>query len=417
MVNITLQAEGGRISDGIIQGISLINPTITSGLLSNKYHPGGKIDFSEGGNAQNYTTQGWSFPEKNYTWTQKHIASLNLSLDQIPAPAFLSIQASAFAGPGLTSQRVRISINNHEIPGELRFNSSVQPQIIPIPTGILTNGTNIVSFALPDATSPALLNISNDGRNLGLAMRSISITSTEPGLQKLKTQKNLEIASFFEKNRADVSSHPGIKQKTGFEILPYIKSQYSGLLLFHQTPLLNRIWGPEQVQKIFRVRDTIQNTLKNLIDLPIPATSKAHLCRGIHSSNVEYDTIYYDPKADNVRRNYSDQDLIIANSNLNNLSEELQPYNISLMYLIPPDTSHVYENIFVNVPEPKASRMYSDIRNISKRYQYIDAEGLIKDRVQTGELDLYPIFTRHWAPKTGSYIAGEIVRIIQKNTM
>lgn len=189
------------------------------------------------------------------------------------------------------------------------------------------------------------------------------------------------------------------------------------LTKFHEKPLLSYIWDKTQYDAVFRVRVTIINTIKNQFDISFDERfHKVRLTKRVHSSNVEYDTIYYYYGEDRVRETYSPEKLKAANSNFNNLSERLKDYNVTLLVLKPPGTSHIYEDYYLHPPEPKASGIYKDLENIPKKYHYIDAYGILKERADAGELDLYPVGTTHWAPSTGAYVAAETVRVMNNST-
>lgn len=174
--------------------------------------------------------------------------------------------------------------------------------------------------------------------------------------------------------------------------------------------LLDRIWSQDQKGDIFTVKDICLNSAKNYLNLPFNEWyNKVHLNRRVHSSNVEYDTVYYSYSADIVRSSYSHANLSLMNDNLNKYSENLRQINCSLIFIVPPDSSHLFSEYIRNPSQPSGRLFYEDIRNLSKNYTYIDAYGILKDKSDNGELDLYPIGTTHWAPKAGNYIAEETV--------
>jgi hypothetical protein len=189
------------------------------------------------------------------------------------------------------------------------------------------------------------------------------------------------------------------------------------LAKFHEKPILSYIWDNQQSDKVLKVKNAFIFTTKNQLNIPFyERIHKAKLTKRVHSSNVEYDTIYYFYGGDVARESYTPKSLEIANNNLNNLSERLEKYNITLLFIVPPDTSHIYEEYYVHQPDRKASRIYEDLTTIPKKYQYIDAYSVLKERVHAGELDLYPIGTTHWAPTAGSYVAEETVMVMSDIT-
>lgn len=192
---------------------------------------------------------------------------------------------------------------------------------------------------------------------------------------------------------------------------------YHALEEFHKNSLLSQIWDENQIKSVFKIRDTIQNTIRNTMDIPFDDRfHKQKLTQKVHSSNVDYDTIYYYYAADSVRNYYNPKKVEFTNNNLNNLSERLNQLNVTLLFLVPPDSSHMYEEYFKQPPYPKASRIYNDLKIAPKKYQYIDAYSLIKDEIHSGKLDLYPMGTTHWAPTVGADVANEIVKVMNNST-
>lgn len=386
-INLTFVTYPSDNYNVTINKIYWVNPTLVSYPLSGeKYTIGDNISFAMGGRSNSYISEGWTVQGPNDRFTDGHEASIILFIENKSENVYLSLNAYAFTyPPHLNSQIVRISVNNKDLSKPIILYGTLQHFSIPIPSGYLINGKNSITFSLPNATSPESFGFEGDDRILGMAVSSIALTTSTSRLTK-----------------TPITPKESVQPEDNHFSRPFTT--------------YGIISDPTQSRSVFRMRDTIMNTIKNQFDLPIPATNKARLTKRIHSSNVEFDTIYYDPTADLVRKNYRYKTLVATNNNFNNLSDRLNQYNITLIYLIPPDTSHIYEEYYVFPPESRAAQMYDDVRTIPKKYKYIDAEALIKDRVREGELDLYPIFTRHWSPKTGSYVAAEIVRIMNNLT-
>jgi len=168
----------------IINGFSWLNqswkPTYgrftPSGVQDTRppiYEYGSKIQFGEGGNAEQYQVQGWSDPEKGFTWTDGKSASLVIPVNQPQSDLTLSASLFPFTAGELINQNVYISINDKKL-GKWDVGDSGDYSIT-IPKEYVTKSLLNVSFDLPDAASPSKLNISNDTRMLGIAVLSIKV--------------------------------------------------------------------------------------------------------------------------------------------------------------------------------------------------------------------------------------------------
>jgi len=136
------------------------------------------LNFVVNGTGSIYQGQGWSIPELAHTWTMGSESSLILSLKDIPEKIFLTMDANAFTGPGLDSQILQIIINNKELSDPIFMDNQIQNITIEVPSGYLISGTNTITFNLPNATSPKSLGISEDDRSLGIAVRTIALTTS-----------------------------------------------------------------------------------------------------------------------------------------------------------------------------------------------------------------------------------------------
>jgi hypothetical protein len=145
--------------------------------LNNTYILGQEINCTNSGNLNSYAENGWSLQEPGFTWTDGHQADLNLTIPTIEDNVVLHFNALAFTVKDYVDQKVRISINNKNLDELTIMGKQFQDISIPIPSDYLVNGTNIISFYLPDAKSPKEFG-RTDPRKLGIAVRSISLTTS-----------------------------------------------------------------------------------------------------------------------------------------------------------------------------------------------------------------------------------------------
>jgi len=142
--------------------------------LLRAYEWGQVLDFGIYGNAARHKLDGWSAPEELITWTDGAQATLRFSLPLSKRDRTLHLRAGGFTHGTLSSQRVTISLNNHEI-GELSV-GEITEYTLSIPSKYLSGSEyDHLSFSLPDAASPVSLGLSEDPRLLGIQVFSLKI--------------------------------------------------------------------------------------------------------------------------------------------------------------------------------------------------------------------------------------------------
>jgi len=152
----------------------------TDVLFKANYKIGDTINFSKTGNSDLYTTAGWSWKEQNFTWTDGDESEINLVItDNIPKSVFFNLKGTPFIKNGIYNPILQIDINNKTLYGPNLISNNLD-LTLPIPAGYLKNGTNTIKFKFPNATSPKSLGLWDDNRKIGIAVNSISLTTTVP---------------------------------------------------------------------------------------------------------------------------------------------------------------------------------------------------------------------------------------------
>lgn len=133
-------------------------------------------------NASPWLDTGWTTPEKEGTWTIGTTTNVLLKTPSV-APKELVLEATLtplLSPPRLTKQIVKVSVNGHNI-GEWNVNKT-DTYIVPIPTEAITNSDIIITFSIPTAKAPFLLDLNEDARQLGVRFSSLIIrdTATKP---------------------------------------------------------------------------------------------------------------------------------------------------------------------------------------------------------------------------------------------
>jgi hypothetical protein len=125
------------------------------------------IDFSQK-EADKYLWYGWSGIENDFRWTDEKEAAVIFALDNLSYTQ-LRIALTPFLASGkLAEQRMIVSLNRQPI-GTLEFTEEqTREYVLTLPAGALQHN-NILTFKLPNATSPRALRMSIDQRQLGIA--------------------------------------------------------------------------------------------------------------------------------------------------------------------------------------------------------------------------------------------------------
>ena len=139
------------------------------------YNLGEKIDFKRGGNATDFTWEGWSSPGEDFTWTDKRNAIIVLPLEEPQKKPFV-VQAhlGPFLVPGqIEEQNVNIYIDDRRA-GSWHVKKA-DYFTLKIPGQPIHDSRMRIRFELPDAASPASFGPSKDTRKLGVAFSSMRI--------------------------------------------------------------------------------------------------------------------------------------------------------------------------------------------------------------------------------------------------
>jgi 4-amino-4-deoxy-L-arabinose transferase-like glycosyltransferase len=139
---------------------------------SRQYHMGDTIRPAVMGR---YAIDGFSPTFGTHIWTDKGNASLNLVIDSPPEKGYLILRARPFhVKDEYIDQTLWISINNLTLSDPVMLTGlRVNTIIVPLPSGALMNGANIIRFNLPKAKK-----LPNGA--YGMSVRSLSLSDTVP---------------------------------------------------------------------------------------------------------------------------------------------------------------------------------------------------------------------------------------------
>jgi hypothetical protein len=132
------------------------------------------IDFRTGGSALDYAISGWSYPEADFTWTQGNRSLIRLPFSGPAVDHALRLRLGPMVRAGaVPHQRITILVNFTPV-ARLILRAPGQHELL-VPAELLhESGSVQIEFLLPDAISPKALGNSNDTRDLGIWLGSLS---------------------------------------------------------------------------------------------------------------------------------------------------------------------------------------------------------------------------------------------------
>lgn len=146
------------------------------------YRLGTSLSFSTGGNGWNYASSGWSGPESWGSWTMNDGGVLNVVLrDPIDKPLKLTVDGMVYASAKHTSQRIDVMVNDMDIGSwDYTREAPIGQRSVEIPESIARSGKLHIVLKPIDPVSPLQLGESEDGRVLGLGVKTITIERASP---------------------------------------------------------------------------------------------------------------------------------------------------------------------------------------------------------------------------------------------
>lgn len=135
---------------------------------------GRRVTFgNEAGRA--FEWDGWSGSDPEFCWTEEHWATLVFTADDLTAN-HLHLDFGPYLHPKrLRRQHIDIRLNDQPIAYLQVDRSDPKEYDFTLPAGALRH-RNVLTFRLPDATSPEAMEESQDERTLGIALRWLELT-------------------------------------------------------------------------------------------------------------------------------------------------------------------------------------------------------------------------------------------------
>lgn len=138
------------------------------------------IVFTKSGNVSEYKTTGFSSPGPDYSWSNSDIASIEIPLPEIAEDKFfnVSLDAHPFVAKRLKKQTVSVFVNDEFIKDFVMTGSNIYKFDLPHDLQKLGKVATI-KFRISNPTSPKSLNLSEDSRKLGMAVKKIVLSECD----------------------------------------------------------------------------------------------------------------------------------------------------------------------------------------------------------------------------------------------
>jgi phosphoglycerol transferase len=148
-------------------------------LHADELHVGDRIDFSRKGMSALVVGRGWSSQEDSLRWTDGKRADIRLKVAAAAAnaPLRLRLAGSVALGAIRTRQTMTVLINGQEAARfTFQAGQDAPALIVPLdPRGLGDDRKVVVSLLFEDVRSPKALGLSQDDRQLGIALSSIAL--------------------------------------------------------------------------------------------------------------------------------------------------------------------------------------------------------------------------------------------------
>ena len=147
-------------------------------LASMRYALGSQIPFASGSTRPTFNEYGFSASEDWGTWTDSERAGFTLELGHRPsANIVLEVLGHFQITENSPNLIVRLLVNENEVETRsIEFGEHINPRWIIPPEAIEEDGKLEIAWIFENAMSPKELNMGEDSRKLGLAIRSITLS-------------------------------------------------------------------------------------------------------------------------------------------------------------------------------------------------------------------------------------------------
>jgi hypothetical protein len=143
-----------------------------------------KLLFGAGGNATEFMGKGWSVPERGFTWAIGKKSEMRVPIPSTDARLLLTMNVVPLTHKGVhPTQRLRISVNGHEIVNESLERSRVLAEILP-KSAVSRQDSLRITLDHPDAVRVRDVLPYDDDRKLSVAVSLLRLDEVAPASEK-----------------------------------------------------------------------------------------------------------------------------------------------------------------------------------------------------------------------------------------
>jgi len=135
------------------------------------------IRFRSGERGGLYAGDGWAAPEPWGIWSLGRQATLLLRLAPVRGPLMLEVKGHVLTGPTMTHRHLRLSANGTTV-ADIDVLSGEQTLRFPLPApSAMADDVLRLQFEVTPEASPQSLDLSTDGRHLGIGLEELTLTA------------------------------------------------------------------------------------------------------------------------------------------------------------------------------------------------------------------------------------------------
>lgn len=160
--------------------------------------------------------------------------------------------------------------------------------------------------------------------------------------------------------------------------------------------------------------ETVQSFYKCKLDIDNPV-GHAKLKKPLFScTKHQQDLFFVNSKADSDIREFSIEDIRLAQLKLDSLFMFAEEHGIELYYLVAMDKYDAYQDKIIDNPYPTKIILDSLSAPFMTNRHFVNPKVLIKPYIDAGELDMYYCDDTHWSTKSAKLVGEELARRISQ---
>ena len=136
-----------------------------------------------------------------------------------------------------------------------------------------------------------------------------------------------------------------------------------------------------------------------------PHVYREKLSKELFSTDIGNNLLFYDEDIIYLKLE-SIENIKLMNDNLNKLAKILSEKNIKLIFMPAVDKYNLYRDYIIS-NEYKESIFFEELEKLQKDYIFINTKSILKQKLNTGEKDLYYVDDTHWSFKASDTVIND----------